>query len=147
MMDPTTSPTKDNPTQTASQPSEPQPISILGKREQRLKILAALKKVPANTIAASVTLTLLIFGLASVLTLGQMNQDFRRQAAEPPTLPKQCPLPGDANCDGQVNLVDFQIWLDVSDNALLNDLRGDFNRDGTVNHSDFQIWHDAYLKE
>ncbi|HVZ67573.1 MAG TPA: dockerin type I repeat-containing protein [Patescibacteria group bacterium] len=59
---------------------------------------------------------------------------------------------GDANCDGKVNIIDFNSWRD---NYLLGSnptatppssfLVADFNGDGAVNILDFNIWRDGFL--
>ena len=51
-------------------------------------------------------------------------------------------LPGDANLDGFVDELDFDIWLAniFTDSSEWTD--GDFNQDGHVDASDFNIWND-----
>ena len=46
---------------------------------------------------------------------------------------------GDANCDGAVDVSDFNIW---NSNRFQNGswMQGDFNCDGVVDDSDFNIW-------
>ncbi|HVT00966.1 MAG TPA: dockerin type I repeat-containing protein [Patescibacteria group bacterium] len=71
-----------------------------------------------------------------------------------PTSTQSCALKskGDANCDGKVNILDFNSWRD---NYLLGSnpnatpppsfLVADFNGDGGVNILDFNIWRDGFL--
>jgi uncharacterized protein YvpB len=52
---------------------------------------------------------------------------------------------GDANCDGNVDGIDFSIWLNTqchrtSPSQVCADLRADFNNDGNVDDADYQIW-------
>lgn len=46
---------------------------------------------------------------------------------------------GDANCDGQINKTDYDIWEESYTNNG-NDSTADFNNDGKVNFGDFIIW-------
>ncbi len=46
---------------------------------------------------------------------------------------------GDANCDGQVNLTDFEIWRKEFTGALTTKT-ADFDSSGQVNLTDFEIW-------
>jgi hypothetical protein len=52
------------------------------------------------------------------------------------------PVPGDANSDGLVDELDFNIWQanNFTGSSAVSD--GDFNQDGTVDVSDFNIWND-----
>ena len=49
--------------------------------------------------------------------------------------PTPCPFTanGDADCDGEVDGVDYSLWLD-------GDRRADFDRSGAVDEADFAIW-------
>jgi len=51
---------------------------------------------------------------------------------------------GDANCDGNINGLDYSIWLNAQCHPAANqkcgDLRADFNGDGKVDDEDYQIW-------
>ncbi len=55
--------------------------------------------------------------------------------------PDQCAdaVPGDINCDGYVNLVDFSIMLYYWENTNPANTRADINSDGIVNIIDFSI--------
>lgn len=57
-----------------------------------------------------------------------------------------CPLKskGDANCDGKIDILDFNIWREEFTKAL-NTTSSDFNNDGRVNTLDFNIWRDNSL--
>lgn len=62
-----------------------------------------------------------------------------------PTTSPLCPKfsQGDANCDGMVNLVDFEIFrTEFSKQAQT--ARADFNRDASVTIVDFEIWRRGY---
>ena len=50
--------------------------------------------------------------------------------------------PGDANFDGMVDEVDFNIWQANSFTESMAWGDGDFNQDGFVDVSDFNIWND-----
>jgi hypothetical protein len=50
---------------------------------------------------------------------------------------------GDANCDGHIDLVDFEIWRKESTGALTTKT-ADFNGDGVVDTVDFNIWQAHY---
>ena len=53
---------------------------------------------------------------------------------------------GDANCDGQIDLVDFAIWRQFYRRTPQGCPRdADFNKDGRVNLIDFALWLRAYL--
>lgn len=57
-----------------------------------------------------------------------------------PTL-TPAPLPGDANEDGKVDELDYQIWLsNFGQSVSLGPTRGDFNNDGVVDGVDYNIW-------
>jgi len=60
--------------------------------------------------------------------------------------PPFCPpnVRGDANGDGKINLVDFDIWKNDSLKKLTSTAT-DFNKDGKTNIVDFNIWKKAYL--
>ncbi|MCH2115232.1 MAG: hypothetical protein MK171_10030 [Pirellulales bacterium] len=55
-------------------------------------------------------------------------------------------LPGDANLDGQVNDVDFDLWSANQFASTSDWNRGDFNTDGLVNDADFAIWQESALE-
>lgn len=50
---------------------------------------------------------------------------------------------GDANCDGRVDLVDFNQWLTGSNAAGYN-ANIDFNGDGKVSLADFEVWRGTF---
>lgn len=60
---------------------------------------------------------------------------------------------GDANCDGVIDLLDFNIWrtefLGLSASSptspTITPPQADFNKDGAVNILDFNIWRDSFL--
>ena len=63
------------------------------------------------------------------------------------------PLPGDANGDHMVDLLDLNIWqtqyrLNVFDNTLVStdNWSADFNRDKKVNLIDYSIWRENFCK-
>lgn len=62
-----------------------------------------------------------------------------------PTIPTQCPLKpkGDANCDGKVDLIDFEIWRKEYRGELTSK-DADFNSDGKVDLIDFETWRRTY---
>lgn len=51
---------------------------------------------------------------------------------------------GDANCDGSVSLVDFEIWRKEYLGTLIS-VNADFDTSGVVNLADFQIWRNGYF--
>lgn len=55
--------------------------------------------------------------------------------------PGTCPLKdqGDANCDGKVSIIDFEVWRREAMNGS-GTLKADFNNDGAVNAVDYEIW-------
>jgi parallel beta-helix repeat protein len=62
-------------------------------------------------------------------------------SASPLNSPSPSDFPGDANGDGQVNLVDLQIWISNYARLLTSgSASADFNRDQKVNSFDFTIW-------
>lgn len=65
-----------------------------------------------------------------------------------PTTPPTCPLhaKGDANCDGQVDFIDFEIWRQESMGEQ-NSKNADFNDDVTVDFVDFEVWRQGYFDE
>lgn len=68
-----------------------------------------------------------------------------------PSQPTPTPIPtvyvirfGDANGDGKVNLVDFDIWK--KEYLKINiTKKADFDKNGSVNLVDFDIWKSGYL--
>jgi hypothetical protein len=58
---------------------------------------------------------------------------------------------GDANCDGNTNMIDYSIWLNhtctPAENQTCLDLRPDFNDDKIVNIQDRDIWQAHYEEE
>ncbi|MEN9328765.1 MAG: Dockerin type domain, partial [Candidatus Parcubacteria bacterium] len=64
------------------------------------------------------------------------------------TIPPTCPLhsKGDANCDGQVDFIDFEIWRQESMGEE-NTKNADFNGDVAVDFVDFEIWRQGYFDE
>lgn len=50
---------------------------------------------------------------------------------------------GDVNCDGRIDLVDFNIWLSEF-NGLSKTLNADVNGDGRVSGADFDVWRQTY---
>ncbi len=74
------------------------------------------------------------------------------QSSPTPTLLSPTPTPicslnvqGDANCDGLMNLVDFEIWRKEFTGSL-NTKTADFNSDSMINIIDFEIWRKSFLK-
>lgn len=68
------------------------------------------------------------------------------QAIATPT-PTNPPRPGDANGDGIVDIIDYNIWRDefiAVNTPLGGGFRADFNQDGTVDLVDFNIWRNAF---
>ena len=57
----------------------------------------------------------------------------RTPAATPTPTPCPSAAVGDADCDGEVDGVDYSYWLSGREEA-------DFNRDGFVNETDFVVW-------
>lgn len=53
---------------------------------------------------------------------------------------------GDVNCDGKIDLIDFNIWLSEF-NSDAPPLNADINGDGKVNLTDFEIWRVEFTKE
>jgi len=56
------------------------------------------------------------------------------------------PKPGDANNDGQVDLIDYVIWLNNYGKSAQGISHGDFNSDGSVDLIDYVIWLNNYGK-
>lgn len=57
-------------------------------------------------------------------------------------------LTGDANGDGQVNGVDYVIWLNnFGKNTSEGRTSGDFNNDGVVSGVDYVLWLNSYLSK
>lgn len=68
---------------------------------------------------------------------------------ETPILTSQPPLTGtnrigDANKDGQIDILDFNIWRNEFLNIII-EKSSDFNNDGAVDLLDFNIWRNAFL--
>ncbi|MDO8621392.1 MAG: dockerin type I repeat-containing protein [Candidatus Levybacteria bacterium] len=63
------------------------------------------------------------------------------QAAPPPTTPSGCPLKskGDANCDGKVNILDYNILRDEFTHKLQT-RTADFNSNNVIDDLDLSIW-------
>ncbi len=63
-----------------------------------------------------------------------------------PTEPRTCESKrrGDANCDGKINLNDFE-RLRKELTGELESLSADFNKDGKVNLTDFELWRTNFL--
>lgn len=64
-----------------------------------------------------------------------------------PSPTSSCPRKGegDANCDGKVDLLDFEIWRkELNGEATTKD--SDFDSSGKVNLVDFEIWRKEFLK-
>ncbi len=59
---------------------------------------------------------------------------------------QQCALysKGDANCDGKIDMDDFNIWRDEFLKTSTSKT-SDFNNDGVINTDDFNIWRDGFL--
>ena len=57
----------------------------------------------------------------------------------PPTDPCEYSSPADLNCDGYVNLIDFNILMYYWEQNQPANIRADINRDGIVNIIDFSI--------
>ena len=53
------------------------------------------------------------------------------------------PIPGDANCDGQVNGADYTLWADHYKQPGQWE-NGDFTGDGWVDGADYTVWADNY---
>lgn len=72
---------------------------------------------------------------------------FCAAAAEPTNPPETCAKKsqGDADCNGMVSLVDYQIWRTEFQNTQ-NTKRADFNADTKVSLVDYQIWRATFLK-
>lgn len=65
--------------------------------------------------------------------------------------PDQTPTPSpatgaDANNDGQVNVLDFAVWVKNYGQNLSGAINGDFNNSGQVNLADFTVWINNYGK-
>jgi hypothetical protein len=56
-----------------------------------------------------------------------------------PTPPTCLKIMGDANCDGQIDMIDFEIFRQEYIGET-HTLQADFNNDGSVNLVDFEIW-------
>jgi len=52
------------------------------------------------------------------------------------------PLRGDANGDGVVDILDYNIWRDEF-LGILTTKKSDFNHDGIIDLLDFNIWRNA----
>jgi hypothetical protein len=52
---------------------------------------------------------------------------------------------GDADCNGTISLVDFQIWL--SEYMANTTVKADFNKSGKTTLADFEIWRSGYLAQ
>lgn len=52
---------------------------------------------------------------------------------------------GDANGDGKVDMVDYEIWRKQTKGETLNSKTADFNGDGDINSVDYSIWLTSYL--
>lgn len=63
----------------------------------------------------------------------------------PTLIPTTAGVVGDANSDGMVDLVDFEIWKREYLGKTTS-TKADFNRDGKANLVDFAIWKRGYLK-
>lgn len=65
-------------------------------------------------------------------------------------IPDRCPLKskGDANCDGNVNSKDYDVWKgDIQGRANVQAyFTADFNRDTVINLVDFEIWRATMYK-
>lgn len=65
-------------------------------------------------------------------------------------IPDRCPLKskGDANCDGNVNSKDYDVWKgDIQGRqSIYSYFSADFNRDKTINIVDFEIWRATMYK-
>jgi hypothetical protein len=74
-----------------------------------------------------------------VLDTRDVNNPSRTENPDASTpTPSMCTLVGDANCDGSVDLVDFQIWISEYSNE--NGFSSDFDSSGVVDLVDFEIW-------
>lgn len=64
-----------------------------------------------------------------------------------PTTNPQCPLHshGDADCNGQVKLADYNLWVSDFLTDLHNNPRSDFNNSGSVTLADYNIWLSSFL--
>ena len=56
------------------------------------------------------------------------------------------PKPGDANSDGNVDLIDYVVWLNNYGKTTSGNTNGDFNNSGTVDLVDYVIWLNNYGK-
>ena len=54
-----------------------------------------------------------------------------------------CALVGDANCDGVVNVLNYNIWKGEFVNKVTK--TADFNKDGVVSTLDFEIWRKNFI--
>lgn len=53
---------------------------------------------------------------------------------------------GDANCDGQVDFIDFEIWRQETMDEVTTK-NADFNGDTVIDFIDFEIWRQGYFDE
>jgi len=53
-------------------------------------------------------------------------------------------VPGDANSDGKVNVLDFAVWVQNYGQNLSGAINGDFNNSGQVDMADFAVWINNY---
>lgn len=63
-----------------------------------------------------------------------------------PTTSIDCPThdSGDANCDTNIDLIDFEMWRFDSLDSRNASMRADFNHDNQVDSADFDIWKTGY---
>lgn len=55
-----------------------------------------------------------------------------------------CVLKGDANCDGRVDILDYEDWFSSFVRSQNKQGKGDFNCDGRLTIDDYQIWWENY---
>jgi len=91
----------------------------------------------ASNISSSDALIILNFLNGSISTF---------TACPTPTPGPSCPLKnrGDANCDGKINILDFNIWRDEF-LRVANTTSADFNSDNSITILDFNVWRDGFL--
>lgn len=83
----------------------------------------------------------------------RVGQWLRNDALPPPATPTPAPTAspcafagsGDANCDSQIDGVDYALWLNSRCERACGARPADFNGDGAVNDVDYSIWLDKRL--
>lgn len=78
----------------------------------------------------------------------RVGQWLRNDALPPPATPTPAPTAspcvfagsGDANCDSQIDGVDYALWLSSQCDSACGARAADFNRDGAVDDADYSIW-------